>query len=315
MRLSSLLPHIGVLDFQSEDERDFEYLSLCNSANERPCCAFVSEKKYVSSISSNVTMVLTTRDIGERVDQRSYGVCFVDQPRAVFFRLHNYLSGIDGYRRERKKTVLGDRCRISSMSCIADNGVVIGNDVVIEEFVSVRENTVIGDRSIIRAGTIIGGAGFFFQHDSRSVFLVEHAGGVIIGQDVEIQQNCCLERAVYPWDNTVIGDCTKTSSHVLIGHASKLEEHIMVTGHSVIGRSHIKKNAWIGLGATVINGITIGENARINIGAVVVGNVGDGETVTGNFAVPHDKFTRNQINIMKSTKGKLSQTPDQAENK
>jgi len=95
---------------------------------------------------------------------------------------------------------------------------------------------------------------------------------------------------------------------VLIGHASKLEDHIMVTGHCVIGRSHIKKNAWIGLGATVINGITIGENARVSIGAVVVSNVGDGETVTGNFAVSHDKFTRNQINILKSSKGKSSFT-------
>ena len=309
MRLNVLLPIIGVTEFRLEDEREFDFLSLCDGATDLPCCTFVGEVKYASRIPGNITMVLTTKNIGGKMKERDYGVCYVDQPRAVYFRLHNYLSGADGYKREQNKTSIGERCRISAMSSIANDGVVIGNDVVIEEFAVVRENTVIGDRSIIRSGTSIGGAGFFFQQDDSGVFFVEHSGGVIIGQDVEIQQNCCVERALYPWDNTVIGDYTKISSRVSVGHAAKLEDHVILAGCYVVGgRTLVKRNAWIGLGAVVKNGIVVGENARVNIGAVVVGNVGDGETVTGNFAVPHDKFTRNQINILKSSKGKSSFT-------
>ena len=45
---------------------------------------------------------------------------------------------------------------------------------------------------------------------------------------MEVQNNTYIDRAIYPWDNTVIGECTKIDNLVHIGHAVKLGHGCMV---------------------------------------------------------------------------------------
>lgn len=47
------------------------------------------------------------------------------------------------------------------------------------------------------------------------------------------------------------------------------------------GKVHIKKNAWIGIGASIMPGVTIGENAVVAGGAVVSKDVPDNAVVGG----------------------------------
>ena len=294
MKLNNLLPEIGCNEFLLENERSFETLSLCADTLDVPACVFIEDAKYIESIPPNATMIIASDKVEKTLLQGSYGLCFVPNPRIVFFKLHNYLSQREGYMRRKVKTEIGANCRISPMSSIAEYNVKIGNGVVIEEFVVIRENTVIGDRGIIRAGSIIGGQGFEFKRDGFGIIAVEHCGGVIIGDDVEIQYNNCIDRALYPWDDTVIGSMTKTDNLTYIAHGVKIESGVLIAaGSSITGRTRIKGNSWIGTGATVSNGLTIGENARVSIGSVVTKNVPDNQTVTGNFAIPHDKFMEN----------------------
>lgn len=78
---------------------------------------------------------------------------------------------------------------------------------------------------------------------------------------------------------------------VHIAHAVKIGRGSMIVAQSGIGgRVEIGDNAWIGFGATIRNGITIGAGSRVNMGAVVTKSVPDGTAVSGNFAMPHDKF-------------------------
>ena len=294
MKLSDCLPLLGYQNCYIENEREFDFLSLSSVISNLSCCTFIDNAKYIDSISESITMVLTTEGISTQLSKKHYGICILNQPRIVFFELHNYLSQIEGYKRSAFKTVIGERNNISPKSSIADNNVVIGNDVVIEEFVTIRENTVIGDRSIIRAGTVIGGLGFEFKRNGERILSVAHSGGVLIGQDVEIQYNTCIDRAIYPWDNTVIGNYAKIDNLVHIAHAVKIEPNVMVVACSLVGgRVHIMNNVWIGAGATISNGLSVGNNARVNIGAVATKNVEEGKSVTGNFAISHDKFIRN----------------------
>ena len=153
---------------------------------------------------------------------------------------------------------------------------------------------VINDNSIIRAGCKIAGEGFEFKNTSEEVFHVSHIGGVIIGESVEIQYNTCIDKAIYPWDNTVIGDHVKIDNLVHIGHAVKVDSRTMIVANSGIGgRVSIGEDVWIGFGATIRNGIHIGDRARTNMGSVVTRNVGTEEAVTGNFAIPHKDFIAN----------------------
>ncbi|MEG1408161.1 MAG: UDP-3-O-(3-hydroxymyristoyl)glucosamine N-acyltransferase, partial [Ruthenibacterium sp.] len=97
---------------------------------------------------------------------------------------------------------------------------------------------------------------------------------------------------------------TKLDNFVHIGHAAKIEKNVLIAAHACIGgRTVIMPNAWIGIGAIVRNGIRIGCGARVNMGAVVTKSVSDGQSVTGNFAIDHQKFMSNLKNIKRKIDG------------
>lgn len=306
MLLSSILNEMNYRDpYEIKNEKEFKYLALTASEIDFANCTFLDNVKYIDSINLSAIMVITTFELADRFKGKEYGICVVERPRELFFGVHNYLSDKDYYRREPFATKIGKNCTISPMASIAKDNVVIGNNVTIEEFVVIRENTNIGDKTIIRAGSKIGGVGFEFKRKDHMVLGVNHLGGVKIGENVEIQYNTCVDRAVYPWDDTIIGDYCKIDNLVHIAHAVKLGKSVMVVANCGIGgRTDIKSGAWIGFGATVINGIRVGANSRANIGAVVTKSIPDGGSVTGNFAIDHDIFLQN----LKASNAKIPRT-------
>jgi UDP-3-O-[3-hydroxymyristoyl] glucosamine N-acyltransferase len=280
-------------DYQCIDEKPFDYLALTASGLSQPSCVFLDSADYIGSITGNVTMVLTTAEVSPLLD-RAYGKCIVEKPRELFFVIHNYLSAKEGYARDRFPLTIGSGCKISPLASIAESNIIMGKNVTIEEFVVIRENTVIDDDTIIRAGCIIGGQGFEFKRTDSGLLSVVHAGGVKIGKNVEIQYNTCVDRGIYPWDDTAIGDYSKIDNLVHIAHGVKIGKNVMVVANVGLGgRTIVKDGAWLGFGATITNGITVGEDARANMGAVVTRSVPDNGSVTGNFAIEHRKFLRN----------------------
>lgn len=275
-------------------DKDFLTLALAIMKLEQSFCTFIEEEKYIDTISPNAVMVITTEELSEKILKLNKGVCVCEIPRILFFQIHNYLEDEKSYIREKSITKIGENCKISTLSSIAQDNVVIGNNVVIEEFVVIRPNTVIGDNSIIRAGSIIGGEGFEFKREQETILGVRHLGGVNIGHHVEVQHNVCIDRAVYPWDNTEIGNYTKIDNLVYIAHGVKIQENVLIVAQSGIGgRTIIESGTWIGLGASVKNGNVIGEKARVNMGAVVTKPVEAKGSVTGNFAIDHERFIQN----------------------
>lgn len=298
VRLSELFEKYNVVcSYDIINEKEFDTLSLAATEIDLSVCAFIDDEKYLEGIADNVNMILTTRKIGQCLSEASYGICIVDNPRNTFFKLHNALSTDSQYVRAKCKTKIGDNCSISKLSYVAENNVIIGNNVVIEEFVVIRENTVIGDNCIVRAGVKLGSVDFEFKRENNEIFGVEHYGGIILKNNVEIQCNTVINRALYPWDNTEIGEFTKIDAAVVISHGVKIGKRNMVTGQAEIGgRTVIGDDCWIGLSSTIKNGLHIGDKSRINMGAVVTKDVEAGTAVTGNFAIEHSKFIRNMKN-------------------
>ena len=295
MYISKILKEMGIPHICKNEQR-VSSLGLVEYNDGKDVCTFVDNEYYLQKLSDNIQMVLIGEDLLDTLKQyrKSYGICVVENPRLTYFRIHNYLVNDISYRRTDFKTRIDTNCNISSQAVIADKNVIIGNNVTIEEFAVIRENTVINDNSIIRAGCKIAGEGFEFKNTSEEVFHVSHIGGVIIGESVEIQYNTCIDKAIYPWDNTVIGDHVKIDNLVHIGHAVKVDSRTMIVANSGIGgRVSIGEDVWIGFGATIRNGIHIGDRARTNMGSVVTRNVGTEEAVTGNFAIPHKDFIAN----------------------
>ena len=295
MLLCSILKQMQYSEpYQIECERSFDILALCASDVSQASLVFLDGEAYLPLVKPNVTMALTTRALAGQLLEAGVGVCVCEHPRLLFFLLHNFLSTQEGYERPRVASSFGANCRISPLSCIAEHNVQIGDRVVIEEFVTIRENTEIGNDVIIRAGSRIGGLGFEFKRSGDGILAVEHAGGVVIRDHVEIRENVCIDRAIYPWDDTVIGEHCKIDNLVYIAHAVKLGRNVLIVANSGIGgRTVVGDDSWIGLGATITNGTTMGSHARANIGSVVTKPVPDGGSVSGNFAIDHARFLEN----------------------
>ncbi len=298
MKISELLNESSICNYYyiSKDV-SFDTLALAGAKIDRKFCTFIDDEKYIADISPMAIMILTKEKFKKNLIEQGKNVCIVDNPRIAFFKLHNYLCSKKEYIRNFMPTQIGMNCTIGKLTSIADNNVKIGNNVVIEDFVSIKENVIIGDNSIVRSGTVIGGTGFEFKkNENKEVISVKHIGGVVIGKNVEIQNNTCIDKAIYPWDDTVINDDTKIDNLVHISHAVKIKENCMIVAGAVIGgRASIGKNCWVGLNATIRNGVKVGDNSRVNMGAVVTKDVNESKSVTGNFAIPHKDF----IEIMK----------------
>lgn len=290
MQICTILDELNI-DYELHGNGEFTALGLAGAFVDAKVCTFISSAKYIKDISDNVVLVLTNYETSKDI-QGNY--CIVDNPRNIFFKLHNHLSLKEDYVLPKKKTVIGKNCKISKLSSIAEFGVEIGNNVIIEEFVSIKENSIICDNCIIRAGSIIGGEGYEFKKEpDGSVFLVNHVGSVRLESNVEIQQNTCVDKAIYPWDVTSIGAYSKLDNFVHVAHGVKIGKGTMVVAQSGIGgRTVIGDNCWIGFGAKIRNGLTIENNARVNMGAVVTQNIGSNVAVTGNFAIEHSKFIK-----------------------
>ena len=282
---------------EAKGEREVEALALLAQDPGVPYAGFLDDMKYADSIGPNVRMILTRAETAAQLEEadpralKDYGICIVESPRNTFFHLHNALKDDQEYLRPQYETKIGEGCSIHPTAYISPVNVTIGSNVVIEEFVSIKENCVIGDGCIIRAGSRIGVQDFEFKREGDTIFGVTHLGGVILGKEVEVQTNSSINKAVYPWDDTVLGDYTKVDDLVHIAHGCKIGKGVMIVAQSGIGgRVVIGDRTWIGFASTIRNGISIGSDARVNMGAVVTKSVGDGEEVTGNFAIPHEKF-------------------------
>lgn len=295
-----LKKYLPKVEFEVIEEEEVCTLGILASRCEDKICSFIDDIKYIEEIPEHVRMLFVTSSIYDMIKKKDRGYLIVKNPRATFFHLHNALKDDKKYGRKEFSTQIDKSAQISPMSVIAPTNVIIGKNVIIEPFVVIYENTVIGDNCIVRSGVKIGGKGLEFKREADEIFAVEHLGGVILERNVEILDNSCIARGIYPWDNTIIGEYTKIDNLTFVSHGARIGKCCMIVGQVGIGgRTIIGDYVWIGFGATLRNGIEIGDNARINMGSIVTKNVQKSESVTGNFAIPHELFMKHLKNSLK----------------
>lgn len=298
MLLSEFSSFISEQNLQVFNEKEFETLALVEQNPGKKCITFINEKKYFSKLNENVSIVITKEELKDFVPGKC-GVVVSKNPSLTFFIFQNLLKNNKNYIRQPNNTVIGNDCKISSLASIAKENVVIGNNVEIEDFVTIYPNTIIGDNVIIRSGAKVGGLGFEYKRcPDNTILIVNHYGGVVIEHDVDIRCNVCIDRAVYPWDNTIIGEYSKIDNLVHIGHGVKIGRRLLIAANTTIGgRTLIGDDSWIGMGATVKNAIVAGEKISVNMGSVLANDLSAGKEVCGNYAVEKDVFFFNQLKI------------------
>ena len=75
-----------------KNEQEVEVLMLSASKCHLPSCIFIDNRKFIDSIPNTVVMVLTTPELESEIVNKDRGVIVSNQPRLLFFALHNYLS-------------------------------------------------------------------------------------------------------------------------------------------------------------------------------------------------------------------------------
>ena len=173
---------------------------------------------------------------------------------------------IEGGARIGKGTTLYPRCYVGENAVIGESGVLFPG-------VTLYERTQIGDRARIHAGAVLGADGFGYAPRREGVKVVDHEkiyhlGRVVVGNDVEIGANSCIDRGTI--GDTVIGDKVKIDDQVMIGHNCKLDTGAVICGNAgLAGRAQIGKFTYIGGMAGVGNDVEVGDGAMVGALSVV----------------------------------------------
>jgi UDP-3-O-[3-hydroxymyristoyl] glucosamine N-acyltransferase len=304
MRISELVKHLDknlTSKLEIINEKEFDFFSLPTNDLNQKNIIFIEDLYYFNDYPINTTMIITTTEIYSKLPKhKEIGFLTCNNPRLTFFLLHNIASDHNFYKIHYIPNSISKSAVVSSFAILSNTNIIVEDNVVIEDRVIINSNVTIKKNSIIRSGSIIGGTGFEFKKQNNDYFLVKHLGSVIIDEDVEIQHNCVVDKAIYPYDSTIIGKNTKIDNFVHIAHAVKLGKSVLVAAGVIIaGRTKIGDNCWIGPGAVISNGIIIKQNSRVNLGAVVINNLKENSSVSGNFAINHEQLLKNLIKLKK----------------
>lgn len=165
----------------------------------------------------------------------------------------------------------------------------VGAGCVIDSNVRIYDGVILGKGCDIKAGAVLGGAGFGFEKDEDgNRFRFPQVGRLIIGDDVEVGANTCIDRGAL--SDTVIGDHTKINNLCHIAHNNKIGRNVVITGCvNVSGSNVIDDNVWIAPNASIRGFIHLGEGCTVGMGAVATKDIPAGETWVGNPARKMEK--------------------------
>lgn len=164
--------------------------------------------------------------------------------------------------------------------CVVGNA-VIGDNCVLESHVRVYDGVQMGNNCNIKPGAVLGGEGFGFERDADgNKFRFPQIGHLIIGEDVEVGANTCIDRGAL--SDTIIGDHTKINNLCHIAHNNKIGRNVTITGCvNVSGSNVIEDDVWIAPNASIRGYIRLGERCVIGMGSVVTKDVPAKETWIG----------------------------------
>jgi UDP-3-O-[3-hydroxymyristoyl] glucosamine N-acyltransferase len=166
---------------------------------------------------------------------------------------------------------------IFGQATIGDNSFLSGNNFI-------YDNVILGKNVFLGPGAVIGKAGFgYIEGFGQEFKQFTHAGGVVIGDYVEIGANSVIDRGSL--DDTTIGPNTKIDSLVHIGHNVSIGRNCMICSNTTIsGSVSIGDNVWISPNSVLLDHISVADNTFIGLGSVVVNSILRPKKVFGNPA-------------------------------
>ncbi len=162
---------------------------------------------------------------------------------------------------------LADNVIIKPGSIIGE-GSNIGERSIVHSNVVIYHGVVVGKEVVIHGGVVIGADGFGFAPAKSKEAQGLHwekicqLGGVVIGDNVEIGANSCIDRGALT--DTVIESGVKLDNMVQIAHGVRIGKNTVIAGcTAVAGSTTIGENCMIAGGVGIVNHVAIADNVIV----------------------------------------------------
>lgn len=184
---------------------------------------------------------------------------------------------------------IGNGAKIYPQVYLGD-GVEIGEGTMIYPGVKVYEGCKIGKNCIIHSGAVIGADGFgFAPQPDKSYKKIPQIGIVVIGDNVEIGANTCIDRATM--GSTVIAEGVKLDNLIQVAHNVEIGQNTAMAAQTgIAGSAKIGKNNVFAGQVAIVGHITIGDDIKVGGQSGIMRDVKDGELLQGSPAINFKDF-------------------------
>ena len=159
-------------------------------------------------------------------------------------------------------------------------GTRIGSDCVIYPNVTIYEYTVIGNRVLIHAGSVLGSFGFGYDLVDGCYQRGYQLGNVIIEDDVEIGACCAIDRGSF--GSTLLGEGTKLDNQIQIAHNCRIGRHNIICAQvGIAGTVTTGDFVVIGGQVGIRDHIQICERTQVGACSGVMQNISEPATYMG----------------------------------
>ena len=301
MLIKHLIKNIGV-ELGFTQVLNDTYLKNCHRTNfcwsKQPnsiCLSTGKDYLKIAMANPHIDGIITSPKIFAKENPKiPKSIILLEHPDQFFYYLHNAKLHAQ-FACETVEPFIHPCAQISDKATVSPL-VRIGAGTVIHDGAVILDNTLIGNNCVIYQNVTVGTEGFFSKKVLNEKIHIEHFGGVRLGDHCIIHAGCNISRSVNFGDYTTIGNNSHIGIQTNIAHDCVIGKDCDVSAKVCLsGRVRIGNHVWIGAAATISNQIHVHDHAQVKIGAVVIEDVQPAETVSGNFAIRHQKQMRKHI--------------------
>jgi UDP-3-O-[3-hydroxymyristoyl] glucosamine N-acyltransferase len=275
---------------------------------DRASVAFLANARYRSQLDASMAgCVIVAAAERERAATRPSAIVCAD-PYAAYAALTRWWAararpavepGIHATAQIDPSAQIADSAAIGAFVVIGP-GAVIGDDAFIGPHCSLGDEAGIGAgsrlaarvtlghgcrigaRAIVHGGVVIGADGFGFAPVQGRWEKIEQLGAVVIGDDVEIGANTCIDRGAI--EDTVVEDGVKIDNLVQVGHNVRIGAHSALAGCvGIAGSARIGRHCSFGGGAIVLGHIELADHVHVSAATLITRSIRESGLYSGAY--------------------------------
>ncbi len=263
--------------------------------------SFVNDSKYQKAVATCKASAFILKSV--HADLTNAPKIIVDNPYAYFAKVLAFLNppfippkGVAATAVVAASAVISPTSSVGALVVIGDNvvvgeNVVIGSGCVIENDVTIADNTrlepgviikhhsEIGKNCHIFSGAVIGSDGFGYAEEAGRWIKIPQVGRVILQANVDVGANTTIDRGAL--DDTIIEEGVKLDNLIQIGHNCVIGAHTVIAGCvGVAGSARIGRHCKIGGAAMILGHLQIADNVTISPGSMITRSLTSADTYT-----------------------------------